>query len=286
MAVVYYNAVLYPLFFLTKTLNVAQPVANLVTTLAALCAIPMFWLAGWLSDRFGRKPVLLAGLLLGLCTTFPIFHEIAKIANPALAAAQARTNVTIETAPEGCSFMFNPVGTRAFTSPCDVIRQRLAANSVNYELVHNASALSTTVRVGDHVITVDAQQGFDQAQVDADLKTLLKQAGFGAPGNPTAIDQIKIIGLLLVLLFAMALGYCPAGVAMAEMFPARIRYTAMSFPYHLSTGWIGGLLPTFAFAIALSQGNIFAGLWYTVGWLVVGILIMACFYRETNEDVE
>ncbi len=283
MSVIYYNAVLYPLFFLTKSLNVVPPTANLITSIAALCAIPMFWVAGWLSDKFGRKPVLLAGFVLGLCVTFPVFHQIAKIANPALAEAQARTKVTIRTAPEGCSFMFNPIGNRKFTSPCDAIRQRLAANSVNYEQIDSPNSTLTVVRVGDRVLEVDAQQPFNRTQFDSNLLTVLRQAGFGVSGNPSAIDQTKIVGLLLVILFAMALGYSPAGVAMAEMFPARIRYTAMSFPYHLSSGWIGGLLPTFAFAIAVAQGNIFAGLWYTVGWLTVGIVILALFYREAHE---
>ena len=279
MSVVYYNAVLYPLFFLTRTLSVPMPTANLVTTIAAFCSIPMIWFAGWLSDRLGRKPVMLAGFILGLVATFPIFHQIAAIANPALAKAQAETAVSIQTDPNDCSFMFNPLGNRKFTSPCDVARQVLAASSVNYTKADRTASTTTDVRVGDRTVTANIA-AFDQAQFTRDLKEAVKQAGFGVPGNPSGIDQAKIIGLLLVLLLAMALGYAPVGVAMAEMFPARIRYTAMSFPYHFSSGWIGGLLPTFAFAIAVAQGNIFAGLWYTIGWLIVGVVITGLFYRE------
>ncbi|MGY3364218.1 MFS family permease [Bradyrhizobium sp. GM2.4] len=286
MSVVYYNAVLYPLFFLTRTLNVSMPVANLVTTIAALLSIPMIWFSGWLSDRVGRKPVMLAGFALGLAATFPIFHQIAAVANPALAKAQAETVVSVRTDPSGCSFMFNPLGNRKFTSPCDIARQVLAASSVNYTSVDQPGASATEVRIGDRVLIADSSGAFDQATFTREMKEGIKQAGFGAPANPTAIDQMKIIALLLVLLLAMALGYAPVGVAMAEMFPARIRYTAMSFPYHFSSGWIGGLLPTFAFAIAVAQGNIFAGLWYTVGWLIVGLIVTGLFYREPKSDVE
>jgi MFS family permease len=282
MSVVYYNAVLYPLFFLTRTLSVPMPTANLVTTIAAFLSIPMIWFAGWLSDRVGRKPVMLAGFVLGLVATFPIFHEIARIANPALAKAQAETAVSILTDASGCSFMFNPLGNRKFTAPCDVARQVLAASSVNYSSVDEPRSGATEVRIGTRTVT--ASPGvFDQANFTRELKEAIGQAGFGAPGNPSAADQVKIVALLLVLLLAMALGYSPVGVAMAEMFPARIRYTAMSFPYHFSSGWIGGLLPTFAFAIAVAQGNIFSGLWYTVGWLIVGVVVTGLFYRERND---
>lgn len=286
MSVVYYNAVLYPLFFLTRTLNVSMPVANLITTVAALSSIPMIWFAGWLSDRIGRKPVMLAGFALGLIATFPIYEQIARVANPALAAAQAATPVSIATDPATCSFMFNPLGNRKFTSPCDVARQTLSAASANYARVDVGSSATTQVRIGGRVLTADPAPGFDSAAFAAQLKDALKQAGFGVAAAPDRQDQARIVALLLVLLLAMALGYAPVGVAMAEMFPARIRYTAMSFPYHLSSGWIGGLLPTFSFAIAVAQGNIFAGLWYTVGWLIVGLVITGLFYRERGVDPE
>ncbi|KXU96459.1 hypothetical protein CR51_22965 [Caballeronia megalochromosomata] len=282
-SVVYYNAVTYPLFFLTKTLGVAMDVANFIVGTAALFAIPMIWFAGWLSDKIGRKPVLLAGFVLGLVATFPVFHQIAAIANPALTAAQQKTQISIHTDSKTCSFMFNPLGNRTFTSPCDVARQSLTALSVNYSLVNDSSSSATEVRVGDHVIAAHAS-AFDRARFGADLTAAVKAVGFGAHATPGFGDQMKIVGLLLIALLAMALGYAPVGVAIAEMFPARIRYTAMSFPYHLSTGWIGGLLPTFAFAIAVAQGNIFAGLWYTIGWLIVGIVVTGLFYHEAKGD--
>lgn len=284
MSVVYYNAVTYPLFFLSRTLSVPMPTANFIVAVAAFCSIPMIWFAGWLSDRIGRKPVMLSGFILGIIATFPVFHQIAAIANPGLSAAQARTQVVIQSDPNGCSFMFNPLGNRAFTSPCDVARQVLAAASVNYTSEGNTVSNVTQIQVGERVLNADTTSGYDQAKFTQELKDAIKQAGFGAQGRPNRADQFKIIGLLLILLFAMALGYSPVGVAMAEMFPARIRYTAMSFPYHFSSGWVGGLLPTFAFAIAVSQGNIFAGLWYTIGWLAVGILITGLFYKERAPD--
>ncbi len=286
MSVIYYNAVTYPLFFLTKTLGVPMTTANVIVGSAALCAIPMIWFAGWLSDRVGRKPVMLSGFVLGLIATFPVFHAVAETANPALMAAQKNTVITIRTDPGRCSFMFNPLGNRKFTSPCDVARQTLTAFSADYTFADPGNSTATVLRVGDRVLSVDTSSAYDQPAFTQQLTAMVKAAGFGVPGNPEGRDQVKIVGLLLVLLFAMALGYAPVGVAMAEMFPARIRYTAMSFPYHFSSGWIGGLLPTFAFAIAVAQGNIFAGLWYTIGWLVVGVVITGFFYREASSEIE
>ncbi|WP_063901343.1 MFS transporter [Burkholderia pseudomultivorans] len=282
-SVVYYNAVTYPLFFLTKTLAVPMGTANFIVGLAALFAIPMIWFAGWLSDRIGRKPVLLAGFVLGLLTTFPVFHQIAVIANPALTTAQHKVEISVHTDPATCSLMFNPLGNRTFTSPCDIARQNLTALSVNYSRVDTPASPVTEVHVGDQVISANAA-GFDHTQFTKDLMAATMQAGFGVSANPGLQDQLKIVGLLMIVLFAMALGYAPVGVAMAEMFPARIRYTAMSFPYHFATGWIGGLLPTFAFAIAVAKGNIFAGLWYTIGWLIVGIVVTGIWYRESRSD--
>lgn len=282
MAVIVYNALFYPLFFLTQTLKLPPATANLVTTAATVFCIPLFCLAGWLSDRFGRKPVLLSGFVLAIATTFPIFHEVAHLANPALEAAQASAPVSVQTAPSGCSFMFNPIGNRRFTSPCDVVRQVLSAASVNYTTADNPGSAETTVHVGGRVIASNSADHFDQALFAHDLSDAFKQAGYGSAANPDGTQQLKIIGLLLALLFCMTLGYGPVAVAMAEMFPARIRYTAMSFPYHFSSGWIGGLLPTFSFAIAAEQGNIFAGLWYAVTWMIIGTVITALFYRERH----
>ena len=247
MSVVYYNAVTYPLFFLTKTLNVPLASANFIVGCAALSAIPMFWFAGWLSDRLGRKPVILAGFILGLIATFPIFHQIASIANPALTEAQSRTAIIIRTDRANCSFMFNPLGSRMFTSPCDVARQTLSSMSANYVLEDDARSTITEVHVGSRVVGATVAAKFDPANFTGELKLVLAQAGFGVKGDPDRLAQLEIVGLDAILLLAMALGYSPVGVAMAEMFPARIRYTAMSFPYHSSTGWVGGLLPTVAF---------------------------------------
>jgi MFS family permease len=283
-SVVYYNAVTYPLFFLTKTLAVPMGSANFIVGLAALFAIPMIWFAGWLSDKIGRKPVLLAGFVLGLVTTFPVFHQIAAIANPVLTTAQQKIEISVHTDPATCSLMFNPLGNRTFTSPCDIARQNLTALSVNYSRVDTPASSVTEVHLGDHVISANVAAGYDRSRFTNELMAAARQAGFGVPADPGLQDQIKIVGLLLIVLFAMALGYAPVGVAMAEMFPARIRYTAMSFPYHLATGWIGGLLPTFAFAIAVAQGNIFAGLWYTIVWLIVGIVVTGLWYSESKAD--
>ena len=286
MAVIVYNALFYPLFFLTQTLKLPSATANLLTMAATVLCIPLFCLAGWLSDRFGRKPVVLTGFVLAIATTFPIFHEIAHLANPALEAAQVSAPVSVQTVPGGCSFMFNPIGSRRFTSPCDVGRQILSAASVTYTTAEVPGATETVVHVGDRTIAT-AVDGFDQKQFTHDLGDALKQAGYGAAASPGGMQQIEIIGLLLLLLFCMTLGYGPVAVAMAEMFPARIRYTAMSFPYHFASGWIGGLLPTFSFAIAAAQGNIFAGLWYAVTWMIIGSVITLLFYSERRgADIE
>lgn len=286
MSVVYYNAVTYPLFFLTKTLGVPANSANFIVGLAALFAIPMIWFAGWLSDLLGRKPVMLAGFALGLVATFPVFHQVAEIANPELMEVQRKINVEVLTDGSSCSFMFNPLGNKAYNTACDVARQILADSSVNYTRVDQPALSPTEVRLGARVVAGESGVDFDRSRFAKELAEAVKSSGFSLAANPDIKAQMKIVGLLLILLLAMALGYAPVGVAMAEMFPARIRYTAMSFPYHFSSGWIGGLLPTFAFAIAVAQGNIFAGLWYTVGWLIVGSVITGLFYHERENDSE
>ena len=280
MAVIVYNALFYPLFFLTQTLKVPSATTNLMMTAATVLCIPLFCLAGWLSDRFGRKPVLLSGFVLAIALNFSVFHEIAHLANPALEAAQASSPVSVETASSGCSFMFNPIGNRRFTSPCDVTRQVLSAASVNYTMVDDPGSTETVVHVGEWVIVLNGAAHFDQAQFTHDFRDALRQAGYDSAAHPDGTQQVEIIGFLLLLLFCMTLGYGPVAVAMAEMFPARIRYTAMSFPYHLASGWIGGLLPTFSFAIAAAQGNIFAGLWYAVTWMIIGSVITFFFYHD------
>ncbi len=289
MTVMYYMAVLYPLFFLTQALKVPAADANFLVTLATIICIPMFWFSGWLSDKIGRKPVILSGFVLAVSLTFPIFHQIAHYANPALESAQANAPVTVSFDPATCSFMFNPTGTRQFTSACDVTRQTLSAASVNYTSDPQPGAPMTVVKIAGQSID---SAGFDSADPKSraafaeQIKSALKAAGYPTVADHVVFEQnqTKILLLLLALLFFMCLGYTPVAVSLVEMFPTRIRYTSMSFPFQFASGWIGGLLPTFAFAIAAEYGNIFSGLWYAIGWLVVAIVVTAIFFRETRHN--
>ncbi|WP_454914790.1 MFS transporter [Xanthobacter sediminis] len=287
MTVMYYTAILFPLFFLTQTLKVDAATANFVVTISTVLCIPMFWLSGWLSDKVGRKVVILTGFAAAIVFVFPVFHTMSTYANPALVAAQAKSPVSVSYDPASCSFMFNPIGSRQFTSACDVARQTLSGASVNYTSVPTPAGTPTIVRIADQAIDFSAFKSDDPAsrtQYADQVRAALKAAGYPASADPAQVNQPVILGLLLVLLFFMTLGYTPVAVALVEMFPTRIRYTSMSFPFQFASGWIGGLLPTFSFAIAVEFGNIFSGLWYTVSWLVIAFLVTIIFFRETRHN--
>ncbi|MFM0046011.1 MFS transporter [Paraburkholderia sediminicola] len=290
MTCVYYTAVLLPTFFLTHTLKVEATEANVVVTLATLVCTPLFLVAGWLCDRFGRKPVLLTSFLLTALTLFPIFHAMTRYANPALAEAQASVPVWVEADGHTCSFMFNPTGSRKFTSSCDIAREALTEAGVSYETRDAAPGQQATVHIGAHSLPAYDTTGLtnDDAKArsvmfGASLRGLLDQAGFPRSASPARFNRPMVFALLVLLLALMTLALVPTAPALVEMFPTRIRYTSMSFPYHFASGWIGGLLPTFSFALSAQRGNIYFGLWYPVAWIALSFVIAVFFLKETKD---
>ena len=289
-AVVWYSGQFYALFFLTQTLKVDGATANIFVAVSLLIGTPFFLVFGSLSDKIGRKPIILAGCLLAALTYFPVFEALTKAANPALAEAQAKNKVTITADPNECSFQFNPTGTSKFTSSCDIAKQVLAGASVSYENVAAPAGTVATIKIGEVAIPSYTSKGLpaDEAKKkDVEFKKLvaddLKIAGYPTKADPARIDKFMVIIILTYLVLLVTMVYGPIAAMLVEMFPTRIRYTSMSLPYHIGNGWFGGLLPATAFAIVAQTGNMYNGLWYPIivagATFVIGVL----FVKETKD---
>jgi MFS family permease len=290
-AVVWYTGQFYALFFLTQTLKVAPATANILIAVSLLIGTPFFIFFGWLSDKIGRKLIILGGCLLAVITYFPVFHGIAYFANPALYAAQASAPVTVIADPAACSFQFNPVGTAKFLSSCDIAKSFLAKNSVNYENEAAAAGAVAQIKVGGTVI--DSFEGNGLAPEDFKAKTdaftkavgdATKAAGYPAKADPAQINYFMVTLLLLYLVILVTMVYGPIAAMLVEMFPTRIRYTSMSLPYHIGNGWFGGMLPLLATALVAWSGDIYYGLWYPIIVAVMSLIIGALFLRETKDN--
>jgi MFS family permease len=286
-AVVWYTGQFYSLFFLEKMLKVDGILTNEFVAVALLLGTPFFVIFGWLSDKIGRKPIILAGCLLAVLTYFPIFKGITVAANPELAAASASAPVIVVADPANCAFQFDPVGKKTFASSCDLAKSALANAGVTYT---NRAALAGSVaevHIGAVVIPSFKGEalpaGALKTQKAAWTKTLgaaLKTAGYPAKADPAKIDRVKLVGLLWLLVLYVTMVYGPIAAALVEMFPARIRYTSMSLPYHVGNGWFGGFLPTTAFAMVAATGNIYYGLWYPVAVAAVTVVVGGLFIKE------
>ena len=270
-AVVWYSGQFYALFFLTQALKVDGATANIFVAVSLLIGTPFFIVFGALSDKIGRKPIILAGCLLAALTYFPVFGALTKAANPALAEAQAKNKVVITADPAECSFQFNPTGTTKFTSSCDIAKQVLAGASVSYENAVAPAGTVATIKIGETAIPSYSSKGLsaDEAKKkDAEFKKLvaddLKAAGYPTKADPARIDKVMVTIILTYLVLLVTMVYGPIAAMLVEMFPTRIRYTSMSLPYHIGNGWFGGLLPTTAFAIVAQTGNMYNGLWYPI----------------------
>jgi MFS-type transporter involved in bile tolerance (Atg22 family) len=286
-AVVWYTGQFYALFFLTETLKVKAQTANLLIASALLIGTPFFLAAGWLSDRIGRKPVILTGCLLAALTYFPIFRAITHYANPALEAAQRSAPIVVAADPSTCSVQFNPVGTSKFVSPCDVAKAALVRRGVPYTNQATATENGTRVHVGSVIIpSYDGSPPDAQAQkrqFDASLASALDAAQYPTQADPSRINTPMVVLLLFVLVLYVTMVYGPIAAMLVEMFPTRIRYTSMSLPYHIGNGWFGGFLPTTAFAIVAARGDIYAGLWYPVVIALFTFVVGMVFVRETKD---
>ena len=286
-AVVWYTGQFYALFFLTQSLKIDAATANLLMALGLLLGTPFFVLMGGLSDRIGRKPVIIFGCLLAAATYFPLFHALTDAGNPALAQALRSAPVQLVADPAQCSFQFNPTGASRFTSSCDVAKQALANASVNYQSI--SAPGKAQIRINERVVEAyDAAQLQGPALVarEADFKVQLGQAlsaaGYPDKADPNRINKPLVVLLLTVLVIYVAMVYGPIAAMLVEMFPTRIRYSAMSLPYHVGNGWFGGLLPTTAFAIVAQNGNIYSGLWYPVIVASVTAVLGLWLVRETR----
>jgi MFS family permease len=288
-AVVGYVALVYMNLFLTQTLKVDPATSNLLVAGALAAAAPLYMLCGRIADRIGRKPQVTLGCLIAALTMFPIFQGLTHFANPAIESAQTTAPVVVVAHPEECSFQFDPVGGARFTSSCDVAKSVLAGLRIPYSNEDAPAGVIATVRIGD--ATVAAFDG--AALTGAEFK--VRSAAFrsdvvrvlGEKGYPANADSAQInYGMVFLLLFVLsALGvatYGPIAAWLVELFPARIRYTSMSLPYHLGNGWFGGFLPSIAFALIAYTGNIYSGLWYPVAVCLMTAAVGAFFLRETN----
>ena len=291
-AVVWYTGQFYALFFMTQSLKVDGPTANLFIAASLVIGTPFFILFGSLSDRIGRKPVIMAGLLLAAITYFPVFEALTKAANPDLHAAQKASKVTITADPAECSFQFNPTGTLKFTSSCDIAKQVLAANSVSYDNIVAPAGTIATIKVGETEIVGYTSKGIEPAEAkakDAEFKKAvseaLKAAGYPAKADPAKVDKVTVIVILTYLVILVTMVYGPIAAALVEMFPTRIRYTSMSLPYHIGNGWFGGFLPTTAFAIVAATGNIYSGLWYPI-IVALGTVVLGFLLVKEGKDVD
>ena len=291
-AVVWYTGQFYALFFLERVLKVDGPTANTLVAVALLLATPFFVFWGWLSDRIGRKPIILAGCLIAALTYFPLFHALTEAANPRLAAATAEAPITVHADPADCSLQFDPVGRTVFNSSCDVAKSYLARAGIDYENVAAPPGAIAQVRIGDTVIESfrgDELSGDDfrsrKTAWDASLAEALTGAGYPAAADPTEVNKPLVIAILFVLVFYVTMVYGPIAAALVEMFPTRIRYTSMSLPYHIGNGWFGGFLPTTAFAMVAATGNIYYGLWYPILIALLTVVVGFLFVKE-GKDVD
>ena len=289
-AVVWYSGQFYALFFLTQALKVDGPTANILVAYSLILGTPFFVLFGMLSDKIGRKPIIMAGCLLAVLTYFPVFTALTKAANPDLAAAQAANKVVVTADANECSFQFNPTGTVKFTSSCDIAKQVLAGASVSYDNAPGTAGTPATIKIGETVITGYTAKGLAPDEVkkkDAEFKKsvsdALKTAGYPAKADPAKVDKLKVTMILFYLVLLVTMVYGPIAAMLVELFPTRIRYTSMSLPYHIGNGWFGGLLPTTAFAIVAQTGNMYNGLWYPIIIAGMTFVIGTLFVRETKD---
>ena len=286
-AVVWYTGQFYALFFLEKTLKVDGVLTNQLVAIALLLGTPFFVVFGWLSDKIGRKPIILAGCLLAVLTYFPIFKGLTVAANPQLAAASASSPVTIVADPADCAFQFDPVGKKTFASSCDLAKSALANAGVSYVNQAAPAGSMAVVKIGPEELASFHGDALPPAELKARkaawTKTLgehLKAAGYPAKSDPATMNKPLVVGLLWLLVLYVTMVYGPVAAALVEMFPARIRYTSMSLPYHIGNGWFGGFLPTTAFAMVAATGNIYYGLWYPVTVAAVTFVVGLLFVKE------
>ena len=277
-AVTFYTAQFYVLFFLTQMLKIDPAQANMLLIISVIIGAPFFIFFGWLSDKVGRKPILMLGLLLATVLYFPLFKALSHYANPQIDTASRQSPIVVMADPATCTFQFDPVGKARFDSPCDKVKTFLVKQGLPYTSQSVASGSEVMVSVGEQQI-----KGFDEAA----MRAAITEAGYPAKADPGMVNQPMVVLIMVLLTLIATMTYGPLAAVMVELFPTRIRYTSMSLPYHIGNGWFGGFLPTVSFALVVYTGDIFYGLWYPVVItgvsLVVGLL---CLKETRNVDID
>jgi len=289
-AVVWYTGQFYALFFLLQTLKIDAQTANLLIAGSLIIGTPFFVIFGSLSDRIGRKPIVMAGCILAALTYFPIFHALTQYGNPDVFVAQEKNPVKVVANADQCSFQFDPVGKARFTSSCDLAKTLLAKRAIPYENVEAEPGIVAQVRIGDKVIESFEGSALPAADFKArndaftaNLAAALKEAGYPEKADPAKINYPMVLLLLTILVIYVTMVYGPIAAWLVELFPTRIRYTSMSLPYHIGNGWFGGFLPTVAFAMVAATGDIYYGLWYPIVIAVMTAILGTFFLPETKD---
>jgi hypothetical protein len=295
-AVVWYTGQFYALFFLERMLKVDGATTNILTAIALALATPGFIFFGWLSDKIGRKPIIMTGCLLALLTYFPLFGALTRYANPALFAAQSAAPVSVIADPKQCSFQFDPIGKNTFDSTsCDIAKSFLAKAGVSYQRIDAPPGTIAQIRSGTSTLTAPDPKvvtGKERkaaiAAFQKETKGVLTAAGYPDKADAAAINKPMVVAILFVLVLYVTMVYGPIAALLVELFPARIRYSAMSLPYHIGNGWFGGFLPTTAFAMVAATGDIYYGLWYPIvvaaATLVLGLLFLPETFKRTIDS--
>ena len=291
-AVVWYTGQFYALYFLQTFLKVDGPTANVLIAVSLILGTPFFVIFGSLSDRIGRKKVIMAGCAIAALTYFPLFHALTSFANPKLQAAIEKSPVTVAAAPEDCNLVLNLTGTAKFTTPCDLSRTWLSNAGVNYDKVAGPSGTPATVKIGTTaVVGYDgkaANAKDEKARFEKQMRAALTAAGYPAKADPIPAfsgNWLALVGILWIMVVYVTMVYGPIAAMLVEMFPTRIRYTSMSLPYHIGNGWFGGFLPAISFSIVAAQGNIYSGLWYPIIIASLTFVIGMLFVKETKDSL-
>lgn len=286
---VWYCGYFYTRFFMERVLKVEVATVDKLVLAVTVASALLYVFFGWLSDKVGRKPVMLGGMLLALVAFFPGFNALTRAANPDLAQAQARAPVVVVADPATCAVQFDPVGKTAFASSCDIAKSVLSNAGVSYS--NEAAPAGTVARVRVGLVEVASIEGEGLAaadlaaartQVQGRIQTALAAAGYPDRADPAEVNLVQVFLILMVFIVAATALYGPQAAALVELFPTRIRYTAMSLPYNVGTGWVGGLLPAASFALVAASGNIYFGLWYAVGFTAVALIVSLIWLPETR----
>jgi MFS family permease len=287
---VWYTTFFYIQTFMEKFLKVAPGTINGLMMAAAAVSAVLYVVFGWLSDKIGRKPVMLGGMVVALVFYFPGFHLLERAANPALAEASARAPVTVTADPKDCALQFDPIGKAAFVSSCDIAKSALANAGISYANQAGPAGSAAVVQIGETRIVSRSAEGLAAKEAkavktagEAAIKAALVKAGYPAKADPARMNWWGVFGVLLVFVVGATALYGPLAAALVELFPTRVRYTALSLPYHIGTGWIGGFVPFSAFAIVAAVGNIYAGLWYPVVFTLISVLTTLFLLPETKD---